>query len=88
MKVTRKVDTVVVEMDIDLAEKVLEILRQVNDHTSTYGSEVGELRMALLTEADVRAPSPLYIADIYAGNLQLRRTTGGEMDNRAAASRG
>lgn len=37
MKVTRRVDTIIVEMDIDVAEKVQSILSKTYDTTTSYG---------------------------------------------------
>jgi CheY-specific phosphatase CheX len=80
-KVERKVDTVIVEMDIDTAEQLVEILQMTMDDTSWarshYGSQVGELRNMLINNAEVRSPSTLYKAD---GSILLRPTTSEEMD--------
>lgn len=75
-KVERKVDTVIIEMDISVAEQVNEILNLVQDNTrmgnSHYGSSINDLRVRLAEEADVRAPSPLYVAVPQFGYTELR----------------
>lgn len=59
--VTRKVDTVIIEMDIDVAEKLVEILMLVADRT-TRDEQINDLRIDLMQHADIRWPSPLYDA--------------------------
>lgn len=79
-KVERKVDTVIVEMDIDVAERLVEILQMVKDETrwakSYHGSQIGTLRNGLIDNAEVRSPSALHKAD---GSITLRDTTPEEM---------
>lgn len=63
-KVERKVDTVIVEMDISVAEALSEILYVVQDNTrdglSYRGSALRDLQARLREDADVRFPSPSY----------------------------
>lgn len=62
MKVKRRVDTVIVEMDIATAEKLLEIIGHVKDETigARYGSDIDDLSVRLYEDAEVRYPSPLF----------------------------
>jgi hypothetical protein len=83
--VTRKVDTVIVEMDIDVAEKLLEVLMQVDDTTNRYTNDLADLGVKLMTGADVRTPSPLYIAETRNGDLVLSNTTRDQQRIRRAA---
>lgn len=83
-KVERKVDTVIVEMDVSIAEKLAACLNTVLDktghtHTSIL-SDMAEFRRMLAVNADVRVPSPLYIADARDGYTILRNTTPVEAD--------
>lgn len=63
-KVERKVDTVIIEVDISVGEQLLELLGLVQDNTrrafSYQGSYIEDL-VARLKE-EVRYPSPLYEA--------------------------
>jgi hypothetical protein len=81
--VDRRVDTVIVRMDIDVAEQLVEILGTVKDVTrfsqSAYGSQIKELRERLIAEAEVRSPTALYRARAHENVLVLRDTTGHEM---------
>lgn len=82
-KVERKVDTVIIEMDVSVAEKLLEVLFLVQDNTSAIGlGDMGSLRYGLVEDAMVRYPSPLYIAEPKIGYTLLRNTTGVELDAR------
>lgn len=80
-KVERIVDTVIIEMDISVAEKLSEILMLVQDNT--YFSDIFDLRVGL-DEAKVRSPSPLYIAEPCSGYTLLRNTTSVELEQRRA----
>jgi len=63
-KVERRVDTVIIEMDIDVAEKLTAVLGKVIDNSFTRfigGSRpIYDLYSRLVNDAEVRAPSPLY----------------------------
>lgn len=63
-KVERIVDTVRIEVDIAVAEQILEVLSLVDDRTrmaeSYLGSSISALCHALYEAAEVRFPSPLY----------------------------
>jgi hypothetical protein len=91
MKVERKVDTVCIEMDIDVAEQLLEILNQVSDETRMgllgyYDNTIKNLRAKLITNAEVRTPSALHIAVCEPGGyVTLRSTTNDEFDARRGA---
>jgi hypothetical protein len=65
-KVERKVDTVCVEMDVHVAEQLVAVLNEVIDQTHAgrigLGNELVELRQRLVSDAEVRYPSPMYIA--------------------------
>lgn len=61
-KVERKVDTVILELDIDLAEKVVAIIGNVRDDSRNHG-DIFELFNRMIDDARVRWPSPLYRAD-------------------------
>lgn len=76
IKVERKVDTVIVEMDISMAEKVSELLFLVQDDTRmarshNYGWDVQHLRVALEEDADVRFPAPGVLAEAKDGYVLL-----------------
>ena len=75
-KVKRKVDTVIVEMDVSVAEQLAEILFLVQDNTrkgrSYQGSDINDLRVMLNEDADVRFPSPMFIAESQLGYVSLR----------------
>lgn len=67
-KVERRVDTVIIEMDIAVAEKLQEVLFIVQDNARTaYGSDLVELRVRLEEDAEVRFPSPLFKAEPREG---------------------
>lgn len=72
-KVERKVDTVIVEMDISVAEQLREILDLVQDNIKrlAYRSDINDLRVRLEEDADVRYPSPLYVAEPRQGYVLL-----------------
>lgn len=56
-KVTRKVDTVIVEMDVSVAEMLVAVLAHVTDERESdpfYKSPLGELRKRLIEGAEVR----------------------------------
>lgn len=79
-KVDRKVDTVRIEMDIDVAEQLVEVLFLVQDGTrkgrSYQGSDLLELFGQLIAPngAKVRFPSPLYsVSPTKDGVLLLNR---------------
>jgi len=63
-KVERKVDTVIVEMDIDVAEKLTTVLGLVRDKsfTAKHNPAILNLFNMLIDDAEVRWPSPLYEA--------------------------
>ena len=84
--VKRQVDTVTVEMDIDVAEKLVEVLMQVQDTTTRYTNDMAYLACKLMEEADVRTPSALYIAFAEDGDLVLRNTTAEQMRIRQATN--
>lgn len=87
MNVERNVDTVRIEMDIDLAEKLLEVMNQVADWTDmAYDSSFDRLRDMLRENAEIRTPSPLYIARVEDGNVNLCPTTPDLMAIRSAAN--
>lgn len=71
-KVERKVDTVIIEMDISMAEKLAEVIGNVIDKTSgaTFGTprNLDTLLVMLGNDADVRWPSPLYESYFSAEN--------------------
>ena len=79
-KVDRKVDTVIIEMDISTANKLAEVLRHVDDVTSTYTNEMDYLLGELYDKAGVRTDHPLYRAVPHADGVLLRNTTSKEMD--------
>lgn len=91
MKVERIVDTVRIEMDIDVAEQLLEILNQVHDETRMgllgyYDNTIKNLRAKLITNAEVRTPSASHIAVCEPGGyVTLRETTSKEFDTRRVA---
>lgn len=74
-KVERKVDTVIMHVDIAVAEQLVEILDLVQDSTrrgrGPAGSSINDLRVLLREDADVRSPSPLYYADAKYGYVLL-----------------
>lgn len=80
-KVDRKVDTVIVEMDISTAEKIMEVMALVVDSTGGYLlSDMAQLRLGLMEKAHVRYPSPLYRAETPAGFVILRNITSEERE--------
>lgn len=92
---TRKVDTVILEMDISIAEQVLDILMLVQDNTRmatspVFGGEsLNALRVSMIEDAEVRYPSGLFKAEAHDGYVELRETTPAELsavhDARVAA---
>lgn len=82
-KVKRRIDTVIIEMDIAVAEQLTEILMLVQDNTRMgryYGSDIDDLRDRLDEDAEVRFPSPLYKADAHRGYIELRDITPSERE--------
>lgn len=80
MKVERRVDTVIVEMDISAAEKLMQVLSLVIDQTDGFMlTDIGRLRMGLTEDAEVRFPSALYVAEAEQGYVILRDTTPEEL---------
>lgn len=83
-KVEREVDTVIIEMDISVAEQLSEILFLVQDNTrmaqSYIGSALNDLRVRMVEDAKVRTPSSMYRAEPRDGYVLLRNTTPAELD--------
>src|SRR3982750_2653779 len=69
-KVTRRVDTVIIEMDISNAEALLEVVSKVEDLAMMRPVEV--LASALRRSGEIRYPSPLYEFDSYGATLTGR----------------
>ena len=66
VKVTRKVDTVNIEIDANLAEKLLEVMSHVRDDTvHPIYRDWDKLKYALVEDADINDPSPLYRVEGY-----------------------
>lgn len=65
VEVRREVDTVIMEMDVAVAEKLLEVISMVRDDTTVHPlfNYWEDLRTGL--EEHVRYPSPLYDVKIY-----------------------
>ena len=84
MKVTREVDTVIVEMDISTADKVLVLLTQTVDNTMNFG-DLAELAILLNFNGGVRSPSARYIPEVESGMVYIRNTTADESRIRRAA---
>lgn len=75
-KVERRVDTVIVEMDISVATQLVEILNIIQDNTrkaqSYQGSDIRELQQRLIEEGGVRDNSLLYRAETYHGYVEFK----------------
>lgn len=70
MQVTRKVDTVLMEMDVSIAEQLLEVLELVQDNVGgLHRDGLNDLRVAL--HEHVRYPSPLYRAVAHNGYVEI-----------------
>lgn len=68
--VVRKVDTVIVEMDISNAEALLEVLGGVED--LSIMSSIDELAIALRNSGEIREPSPSYEFNTFGASLVNR----------------
>lgn len=72
MKVTRRVDTVTIEVDVDTAEKIALILGQTIDLTDVM-QESFEPLVERMRDAGVRTNSPLYKAGVQNGYPVIER---------------
>lgn len=80
MKVERIVDTVRVEMDINAAEQLLEILSLVEPTGNREVDDIVNLRAKLNSDAEVRFPSPLYKAQVWGEGVSVSYRTPGEYE--------
>jgi hypothetical protein len=67
MKVTRKVDTVIIEVDFEVADKIALVLGRTIDLTDNYHQSFQPLVEKLISEAQVRIPNNLYKSGVKNG---------------------